>query len=91
MKAEPVAASAPKAPEKRVNPMKLQRLKDRQSEIEAATARIEAEIAEHEAALGNFVSVEETKRLSGLLEARRDELGKMLAEWEEVAQAIEGA
>ena len=91
VKAEPVAPSAPKAPEKRVNPMKLQRLKDRQSEIEAATARIEAEIAEHEAALGNFVSVEETKRLSGLLEARRDELGKMLAEWEEVAQAIEGA
>ena len=69
--------------------MKLQQMKDRQGKIEARTARIEAEIAEYEAALGNFVSVEETKRVSGLLDTRKSELGKLLAEWEEVAETIE--
>ncbi len=85
----PPTAAAPKAPEKRVNPLKLQQMKDRQGKIETQSARIEAEIAEYEAALGNFVSVEETKRVSGLLETRKSELGKLLAEWEEVAEAIE--
>ena len=83
------ATPAPKAPEKRVNPLKLQQMKDRQGKIEAQSARIEAEIAEYEAALGNFVSVEETKRVSELLDTRKSELGKLLAEWEEVAEAIE--
>ena len=80
---------APKAPERRVNPLKLQQMKDRQGKIEAQTARIEAEIAKYEAALGNFVSVEETKRVSELLDTRKSELGKLLAEWEEVAETIE--
>jgi ATP-binding cassette, subfamily F, member 3 len=79
----------PKPPEKRVNPLKLQQMKDRQGKIEAQTARLEAEIAEYEAELGNFVSVDETKRVSGLLDSRKGELGKLLAEWEEVAEAIE--
>jgi ATP-binding cassette, subfamily F, member 3 len=83
------APPPPKAPEKRVNPLKLQQMKDRQGKIEAATAKLEAEIAEYESALGNFVSVEETKRVSGLLDTRKSELGKLLAEWEEVAEAIE--
>jgi ATP-binding cassette subfamily F protein 3 len=83
------APPAAKAPEKRVNPLKLQQMKDRQGKIEAATAKLEAEIAEYETALGNFVSVEETKRVSGLLDTRKSELGKLLAEWEEVAEAIE--
>jgi ATP-binding cassette subfamily F protein 3 len=87
---EQPVASAPKAPEKRVNPMKLQQMKDRQGKIEAQTAKLESEIAEYETALGNFVSVEETKRVSGLLDTRKGELGKLLKEWEEVAEAIEG-
>ena len=83
------ATPAPKGSEKRVNPLKLQQMKDRQGKIEAQSARLESEIAEYEAALGNFVSVEETKRVSGLLDTRKSELGKLLAEWEEVAEAIE--
>jgi len=51
--------------------------------------KLEAEIADYEAALGNFVSVEETQRVSGLLDARRRDLASLLAEWEEVAQTIE--
>jgi hypothetical protein len=51
--------------------------------------RLEVEIADYEAALGNFVSVEETSRQAGLLHARRADLAALLGEWEEVAQAIE--
>jgi hypothetical protein len=35
------------------------------------------------------VSVDETKRLSDLLDARRRDLDSVMHEWEEVVQAIE--
>jgi ATP-binding cassette subfamily F protein 3 len=88
---EQAAPPPPKAPEKRVNPMKLQQMKDRQGKIEAATARLEAEISGYESALANFVSVEETKRVSAMLDERKTELSKLLEEWEEVAEAIEAS
>jgi ATP-binding cassette, subfamily F, member 3 len=84
--AAPVSA---KAPEKRVNPMKLQEMKKRQTEIEAKIGRLESQIAEYESALSNFVSVEETKRTSDLLEAHKSKLASTLSEWEEVAQLTE--
>ena len=37
----------------------------------------------------NFVSVEETKRVNDLLQARRADLEALMMEWEEVAQLIE--
>ena len=52
-------------------------------------SRLEAEIADYEAALGNFVSVEETSRVSALLGRRRADLLALMAEWEDVAQNIE--
>jgi ATP-binding cassette subfamily F protein 3 len=96
--AEPVVeaaqiAAAPestvKTPDKRLNPIKLRRMKERQGEIEREVERLEAEIADHEAALGNFVSVEETQRLSDSLNTRRADLAAIMAEWEDVAQTIE--
>jgi hypothetical protein len=39
--------------------------------------------------LANFKSAEESVRVSDLLSARRADLAGLLAEWEEVAQAIE--
>jgi hypothetical protein len=39
--------------------------------------------------LTNFSSVEETVRIHDLLDARRKDLELLLAEWEEVAQAID--
>jgi ATP-binding cassette subfamily F protein 3 len=84
--AAPVSA---KTPEKRVNPMRLQEMKKRQTEIEAKIGRLESEIAEYESALSNFVSVEETKRTSDLLEAHKSKLASTLSEWEEVAQLTE--
>ena len=73
----------------RLNPIKLRQMKDRRRAIEDEVTRLEVEIADYEAALGNFVSVEETTRVSGLLNARRSDLTSLLAEWEEVAQLIE--
>jgi ATP-binding cassette subfamily F protein 3 len=64
-------------------------MKERQGEIEEEITRLEAEIADYEAALANFTSVEETKRVSALLEARRTDLEGLMAEWEEVGQSIE--
>jgi ATP-binding cassette subfamily F protein 3 len=90
---EPVAAapvqSAPKSPDKRLNPIKLRQMKERRQSIEEEVTRLEAEIADYEAALSNFVSVEETQRVSNLLDARRADLAALMNEWEEVAQLIE--
>ncbi len=88
-KPEPVAPAAASAKPGRLNPIKLRRMKERRFEIEEEVTRLEAEIADYEAELGNFVSVEETQRVNGLLGARRGDLESLLAEWEEVAQTIE--
>ena len=85
--AEPLVA---KPAQKRVNPMKVRRMSERRGEIEVAVARLEAEIASLESELGSFVSAEETGRLSNLLDARRAKLTALMAEWEEVAQSMEG-
>jgi ATP-binding cassette subfamily F protein 3 len=94
VEAAPAQASTPaaapaKPAEKRLNPIKLKQMKDRQEEIEAEVERIEGEIASHELALGNFVSIEETRRLSDGIEDRRARLQVLLKEWEEVGQRIE--
>src|SRR4051812_12483020 len=64
-KVEATAVAAPVAPaaSKRLNPMKLRQMQDRQGAIEAEVSKLEAEIAEYEAELSNFVSVEETARV----------------------------
>jgi ATP-binding cassette subfamily F protein 3 len=74
---------------KRLNPIKLRQMQERRGAIEVAVTKLEAEIADCEAALSNFVSVEETTRVSALLDLRRAELEKLMAEWEEVVEAIE--
>jgi ATP-binding cassette subfamily F protein 3 len=78
-----------RVPEKRVNPIKLRQMQDRRAALEAEVSKAETAIAELEAALGNFVSVEETVRLNDLLSARRSALEKLVTEWEEVVQTIE--
>jgi ATP-binding cassette subfamily F protein 3 len=86
--APPQEASG-KAADRRLNPIKLRQMKDRRHAIEDEVTRLEVEIADYELALGNFVSTEETKRLSELLNARRSDLQTLMTEWEEVAQLIE--
>jgi ATP-binding cassette subfamily F protein 3 len=85
------AQSAPVDKAKRVNPMKLQKLKDRCTAVEGEISKTEAEIAQLEAELGNFKSTEETVRVSQLAETRRTSLTKLLAEWEQLSQELEAA
>ena len=85
-------AAAPepaKAAATRLNPIKLRQMKERSHAIEDEITRLEVEIADYETALGNFVNVEETKRISELLEARRADLEALMIEWEDVVQSIE--
>jgi ATP-binding cassette subfamily F protein 3 len=77
--------------ERRLNPIKLRQMRERQDSIEIEVAKLEAEIAECEAALSSFVSVEETVRVNGLLEARRADLEALMEEWEEVSHSIEAS
>ena len=59
--------------------------------IEEEIARLENAIAECETALLTFVSVEETQRQSQDLQSRKEQLTALLAEWEELSQALQGA
>ena len=64
-------------------------MKERSRAIEDEITRLEVEIADYEAALANFVNVDETKRIMELLEARRSDLEALMLEWEDVVQLIE--
>ena len=61
---------------RRVNPMKLQKLKDRCSALEADIASHEGEIAGLEGELGDFKSTDETLRLTQLLDDEARFAGK---------------
>jgi len=74
---------------KRLNPIKLRQMQERRTGIEDEVTKLEAEIADYETALSNFVNVEETTRNSALLDQRRADLERLMQEWEEVVQAIE--
>src|ERR1035441_6021131 len=87
--AAPPKPEAPSKNEKRANPMKVRKLKERLGSIEAEVGRLEAGIADCESALANFVSAEESRRVAELLEKRRAELTALMGEWEEISQSIE--
>ncbi len=90
-KATPALAPPPppEPPARRVNPIKLKQMQERRASVEEEVCRLETEIAEIETALANFVSAEETARLSATLESRRTSLAALMAEWEELAQSLE--
>jgi ATP-binding cassette, subfamily F, member 3 len=97
IKPKPVATPvvAPPAPPStsapRLNPVKLQKLKDRHSAIENRIAVVEEEIAHNERELSNFRSVEETNRLHRLIEDQRGNLQTLMSEWEQLAEQIEAS
>jgi ATP-binding cassette subfamily F protein 3 len=80
---QPLAISHPA---KRVNPMKQKKLLERARELESRISALEAEIAAEEESLANFVSAEETIRVSERIEKRRADLNALLQEWEAVSQ-----
>lgn len=82
---EPVKA----APARRVNPIKLRQMQDRCTEMEAEIARKEADIAQYEAELAEFISPEQTLHTTMLLDQRRAELERLMAEWEQLSKEVE--
>src|SRR6476661_8142765 len=74
---------------KRLNPIKRKQMEDRVHDLEGEINRLEDAIADYEAGLQNFVSAEETQRLTQELGAARTELQSRMAEWEQLGQALQ--
>jgi ATP-binding cassette subfamily F protein 3 len=82
-----VAESAePKA--KRLNPIKRKQIEDRLKETEEEIARVETAIAQCETELQNYVSAEETQRVTRELADRKNDLKDLMNEWEEISEAL---
>ncbi len=82
---------APDKQVKRINPMKVQKLKDRCTALESQIAGHEAQIAQLENELAEFKSTDETLRVTNLLDAKRASLEALMSEWEQVSAEIEAA
>ncbi|HEX4275686.1 MAG TPA: ABC-F family ATP-binding cassette domain-containing protein [Bryobacteraceae bacterium] len=75
--------------QRRLNPIKLRQMKQRQRSIEDEITRLEVEIADFEHALSTFQSAEMSIEIAGMLESRREDMKSLLAEWEEVSTILE--
>ena len=91
----PVAAVVPEAAAngngkgRKVNPIKLKQMQERLAAVEEEMPQLDTAIAETEAALGNFVSADETARLSTVLEGLREMQSSLTSEWEELMEQLE--
>src|SRR5450432_2970333 len=84
-------ASSPSAvadKSKRLNPIKRKQMQERSEELEEEISGLEAAVAACEGSLQNFVSAEETTRLSRELAQNRADLQERIAEWEEIGQEL---
>ncbi len=87
-----VAAKDDKAKDdkqRRLNPIKLRQMKERQRAIEDEITRLEVEIADFEQSLSHYQSAEMSVEIAGILESRRADMKNLLAEWEEVSKILE--
>jgi ATP-binding cassette subfamily F protein 3 len=83
------AATTPSAEKsKRLNPIKRKQMQERAQALEEEISSSEAAIAACENSLQNFVSAEETARLSRELEQNRANLQARIAEWEQIGQEL---
>lgn len=82
-----VAVSAPA--KKKINPLKRKQMEERLAQVEEAVDAGEAAIAATEEALGRFVSVEETQRLTAQLAEKRQEQSALEDEWAELSEELE--
>src|SRR5579864_8465923 len=74
---------------RRLNPIKRKQMQDRAQELEEEISGLESAIAECEASLQNFVSADETTRLTRELEQNRTDLRERITEWEQIGQELE--
>jgi ATP-binding cassette, subfamily F, member 3 len=75
--------------QRRLNPIKLRQMKDRQRAIEDEITRLEVEIADFEQALSSYQSAEMSVEIAGMLESRRVDMKNLMAEWEDVSTTLE--
>jgi ATP-binding cassette, subfamily F, member 3 len=88
----PAAAQPqPSAPDKqrRLNPIRLRQMKERQRGIEDEITRLEVEIADFEQALSHYQSAQQSIDIAEMLESRRTDMKNLMAEWEEVSEILE--
>lgn len=83
------AAEVSKDKQARLNPLKLEKLRQQCRSLEEQIAKSEADIAAIEADLANFRSADESIRLTQTLDARRASLETLMTEWEQVSTQIE--
>jgi ATP-binding cassette subfamily F protein 3 len=74
---------------KRLNPIKRKQMEERSKKLEEQISSLESTIAGCESSLQNFVSAEETTRLTLELDQARNELRERTAEWEQIGQELE--
>ncbi|MGO9647014.1 MAG: ribosomal protection-like ABC-F family protein [Terriglobales bacterium] len=87
---KPASTEPAEAKAKRLNPIKRKQMEERVRGLEQEINCTETAIAQHETALQNFVSAEETARLTQELETHRAALQTSLAEWEELTATLQG-
>ncbi|MBN8730862.1 MAG: ABC-F family ATP-binding cassette domain-containing protein [Acidobacteria bacterium] len=87
--AEPGQSVKPAEPAKKVNPIRLAKMRGEADEIERTLARLETEIAEGERKLAVFVSAEEMQRTASAVQAARAEADRLMARWEELTTELE--
>ena len=75
--------------QRRLNPIKLRQMKDRQRSIEDEITRLEVEIADFEQALSTYQNPQQSIDIAELLASRRTDMKTLLSEWEEVSETIE--
>ena len=86
---EMVKVDAAAAKVRRLNPIKLRQLQERCSFVEEEIPRLESSIASAEESLGVYESVEETQRVTQLLENLRAQHASLTTEWEELVTQLE--
>jgi len=79
----------PKPSIKRLNPIKLKQLEDRLAFVEQELPRLESLISGAEEGLGHYTSAEDSQRTAAELDTLRGQRASLLAEWEELATALE--
>ncbi|MGB9485415.1 MAG: ATP-binding cassette domain-containing protein [Terriglobia bacterium] len=86
----PTAPATPSSVKsKRLNPIRLQQMKDRCRELEEQVARLEAEIEGYAQELAHFRSAADSVRLAKSIEQGRQEIARVMREWEDTAKVVE--
>ena len=85
---DPQAAARP-SKGKRLNPLKRKQMQDRAQQLEAEISSLEAAIVRCENSLQNFVSADETTRITRELDENRTALEERITEWERIGQELE--